>query len=76
MVITMAILLVLLLINMFNSFITSEALRYIFDWLSIFARYQNFSYGLFDVGALFYYISVAGAFIFLTVRVFHARRSN
>lgn len=72
--ITILILLFLLLVGAFNSLITSNAVRAVLDWLSIYSRFKNFSYGMFDIGALIYYISVAGVFIFLTVRVFEARR--
>ncbi|MGM9666239.1 MAG: ABC transporter permease [Eubacteriales bacterium] len=72
--ITILILLFLLLVGTFNSFITSSAIRTVLDWLSIYSRFENFSYGMFDIGALIYYISVTGVFIFLTVRVFEARR--
>lgn len=75
-VITIVILLVLMLINLFNSFIDVYAIRVILDWLSIFARYDAFTYGIFDIGALIYYISLAGVFIFLTVRVFESRKYN
>ena len=72
--ITILILLFLLLVGTFNSLITSSAIRTVLDWLSIYSRFENFSYGMFDIGALIYYISVTGVFIFLTVRVFEARR--
>lgn len=72
--ITIVILLGLLLVGSFNSLIQSDAIRTVLDWLSIYSRFSNFTYGMFDVGALIYYISVAGVFIFLTVRVFEARR--
>ena len=72
--ITIVILLGLLLVGSFNSLIQSDAIRTVLDWLSIYSRFSNFTYGMFDIGALIYYISVAGVFIFLTVRVFEARR--
>ena len=73
-IITMAILLGLLLIGLFNSFIKVNAIRVVLDWLSIYNRFVNFTYGIFDVGAVLYYVSVAGVFIFLTIRVFEARK--
>ena len=73
-VITIVILAAMFATNLFSGRIGSYAIRVILDWLSIFARYQVFTYGFFDIGALFYYISVAGVFIFLTVRVFEARK--
>lgn len=75
-VITIVVLLGFLLISSFNSLIENEAVRVVFDWFSIYARYVNFTYGMFDISALFYYISVAGVFVFLTTRVFEARKYN
>lgn len=73
-VITIAILLVLLLIGLFSSFIESYAIRVVLGWLSIYSRYTNFTYGVFDIGALIYYLSISGVFLFLTVRVFESRK--
>lgn len=75
-VITIVALLFLFLINLFNGLIEVYAIRVILDWLSIYARYNNFTYGIFDIGALIYYISISGVFLFLTVRVFEARKYN
>ena len=73
-VITVVILLAMFVINLFNSFIDVYAIRVVLDWLSIYSRYQPFTYGLFDFGALFYYLSISGVFVFLTVRVFESRK--
>ena len=73
-VITVVILLGMFVINLFNSVISVYAIRVILDWFSIYSRYQAFTYGLFDIGALIYYISITGVFVFLTVRVFEARK--
>ena len=75
-VLTIVILLAFLLISSFNSLIANEAVRAIFDWFSLYSRYVQFSYGIFDISALLYYISLAGVFVFLTTRVFEARRYN
>lgn len=73
-VISVVILLAMFVINLINSVISVYAIRVILDWFSIYSRYQAFTYGLFDIGALIYYISIAGVFIFLTVRVFESRK--
>ncbi|MBQ8738613.1 MAG: ABC transporter permease [Clostridia bacterium] len=73
-VITIAILLGLLLVGLFNSFIESYAIRTVISWLSVYSRFINFTYGIFDIGALIYYISISGVFVFLAVRVFEARK--
>lgn len=73
-VITIAILLLLLLVSSLSDYISAYFIRMIFDWLSIYSRFEKFTYGIFDFGALIYYISLAGVFIFLTVRVYDTRR--
>lgn len=44
------------------------------EYLAIFDRFYNFLGGIFDVGAIVYYISFAVFFIFLTVQSFDKRR--
>ncbi|MBO5212591.1 MAG: ABC transporter permease subunit [Clostridia bacterium] len=73
-IITIVVLLFFLVINLFNGMIGWYPIRIILSWLSIFNRYQNFTYGIFDFGALVYYLSVMGVFLFLTVRVLDSRR--
>ena len=75
-VVTVVILLLLFLMSLFNSMIGSYAVRVVLDWLSIYSRYEAFTYGVLDISALFYYLSMAGVFIFLTVRVFESRKYN
>ena len=73
-VITIVILLGMFAISLFSSVIEVYFIRVILDWLSIYTRYQAFTYGIFDISALIYYVSVAGVFVFLTVRVFESRK--
>lgn len=73
-VITITILLVIMLLGVFNGYIESNFIRTVLGWISIYDRYENFTYGIFDIGALIYYLSVSGVFLFLTVRVFEARK--
>ena len=73
-VITVAVLLGLLVISFANSLIGAEWIRFILSGLSVFARYQNFANGIFDVAALLYYMSLTAVFLFLTVRVYDRRR--
>ncbi len=78
--ITVAVLFGLLLINGISSlpFLQGDGfayvIRFIVDWLSIFARYDAFVYGYFDIASLIYYFSITGIFLFLTERQFQARR--
>ena len=71
---TIGILLALMIVAMVNSLIDSYVVRSVLDWISIYSRYANFTYGIFDFGAVVYYISICVVFLFLTVRVFEKRR--
>ena len=51
-------------------------LRFVFDALSIFTRFQTFTNGYFDLASVVYYFSVCAVFIYLTIRVFDRRRYN
>ena len=74
---TIAIILVLLAIGLINSLIPSDyAIRFVFDAISIFTRFQNFTNGIFDVASFVYYISVAEVFLYLTMRIYDRRRYN
>lgn len=57
-----------------TSGIENTALRVTLKWFSVFDRFYTFSYGLFDFVSLFYYVSIAFVFLFLTVRVLEKRR--
>ena len=73
-VITIAVIVVMVLIGIFNSYIGSTFLRTVLDWISVLSRFDRFAYGLFDFSALLYYLSIAGVFLFLTMRVYDQRR--
>ena len=51
-------------------------LRFVFDALSIFTRFQTFTNGYLDLASVVYYFSVCAVFLYLTVRVFDRRRYN
>ena len=57
-----------------NSIISSYPVRFVLDWISVSSRFANFGFGIFDFAAALYYFSIAGVFIFLTVRVYDRRR--
>lgn len=57
-------------------FPTSFWLRYVFNFISIFTRFQNFTAGYFDIASAVYYVSVAAIFVYLTVRIYDRRRYN
>ena len=74
---TIAIIVAFLLIGLVSSlFPSSYPLRYVFNFISIFTRFQGFSNGYFDLASIFYYLTVSFVFLYLTVRVFDRRRYN
>ena len=50
------------------------AVKTVVSWLSVFSRYSSFTYGLFDLSDIIYYISVAAVFIYLTIRMLDKKR--
>lgn len=74
---TIAIIFAFLLVGIISSLLpTAYWLRYVFDSLSIFTRFQTFTNGYFDLASLVYYLSVGGLFIYFTIRVYDRRRYN
>nr|MBE6545679.1 ABC transporter [Oscillospiraceae bacterium] len=74
---TIGIILALLAVGIISSLLpTSFWLRYVFDSLSIFTRFSTFTNGYFDLASVIYYLSVAGVFFYLTIRVYDRRRYN
>lgn len=63
-----------LLVGTLNTFIPFEPIRKVLSWLSLYSRFGNFTYGIFDFAAILYYASICFVFIFLTVRVYEKRR--
>ncbi len=57
-----------------NQIISSYAVRFVIDWISVMSRFYNFGYGIFDFAAIIYYFSLCAVFVFLTVRVYDRRR--
>lgn len=74
---TIAIIVALLAIGLINTLLpASYWLRYVFNCISIFERFQKFAGGYFDFASLFYYLSVSAVFLYLTIRVYDRRRYN
>lgn len=73
-IITIGVLLLFMLISLAAEFISVAWIRFIFECLSVWYRFQAFTQGVFDIAGLFYYLSVAAVFLFLTVRVLDRRR--
>jgi hypothetical protein len=73
-VITIAILIFSLVINFLNDYIDATWFRVVLSWISIYSRFFNFTYGIFDINACLYYVSIVVIFMFLTVRIYEKRR--
>ena len=74
MIITIGILIVLLFIYFINMLIDLPVLEVVFEWISIYGRFTSFTYGIFDIASLIYYLSLTGIFLFLSERIFQVRR--
>ena len=81
-VISIGVIAAMVLLNYFNMLTDSDgqyligsyAVRAVIDWVSVLSRFANFGYGIFDFASVLYYFSIAGVFIFLTIRVYDRRR--
>ena len=73
-VITISVIIVMLLLNIVNDFISVYAIRAVIDWVCVISRFTNFTYGILDFSAMVYYLSLASVFILLTNRVYEKRR--
>ena len=63
-----------LAIGLIASFINEYWVRVILTWISVLGRFNNLVNGVFDIAAAVYFVSLAGIFVFLTVRVYENRR--
>lgn len=73
-VMTVAVILVMLVLDMVNQFIPSYPIRFVISWICVLSRFSNFTTGILDFTSILYYISIAGVFLLLTVRVYDKRR--
>ena len=74
---TIAIILGFLVVGILGALMPSTYwLRFVFDSLSIFTRFQNFTNGYFDVASVIYYLSMLVIFVYFTIRVYDRRRYN
>ncbi|MCQ2432759.1 MAG: ABC transporter permease subunit [Clostridia bacterium] len=71
---TIAIIALLLFISFANSYIGAAPIRVMLSWISIFARFYDFTYGILNIASLLYYASIMFVFLFLTVRIYERRR--
>ena len=74
---TITVILGFLGIGLINNLLPSSYfLRYIFDAISIFSRFQAFTNGYFELASIIYYLSVSGIFLWMTIRIYDRRRYN
>ena len=73
-VLTITVILGMIGLSILNNYIDVYWIRTIISWVSVYSRFGNFSNGLFDFAAIFYYLSLMFGFLFLTVRVYEKRR--
>lgn len=71
---TIAVIVVMLVLEMVNAYIDSYTVRSIISWVCIISRFSNFAAGLLDFAAMLYYASLAAVFLLLTGRVYERRR--
>lgn len=73
-IVTMFSIALLLLISFLNSYIGVDVIREVLSWISIFSRFSDFAYGMFNIGSVIYYLSIVFLFLFLTVRIYEKKR--
>ena len=73
-IITISAILGFIAIGLLASIIDIYAVRVALTWISVIGRFDNRVKGVFDIAAAVYFVSLAGIFVFLTVRVYENRR--
>ncbi len=73
-VMTVAVILVMLILDLVNQYIDVYVIRKAISWVCVLSRFSNFTTGILDFSSILYYISIAGVFLLLTVRVYDKRR--
>ncbi len=63
-----------ILVDSFASVMPFKFLQDVFYSLSFYSRYNEFTIGIFSLSNIFFFVSVAFVFLFLTVRVLEKRR--
>lgn len=57
-----------------NPYIFEGAFASFLDWFSVYDRFTNFLYGIFDINSLVYYLTFIAVFVFLTVQSVEKKR--
>jgi len=73
-IVSITTILFLLISGAFSGAIPNVFIRYALDFVSIFSRFQAFTYGIFDISSIIYYASIVVIFLFLTIRIYEMRR--
>lgn len=73
-VISYAIVLLLMTIQPLASIIPNTIIASILSAISLFQRYNEFSYGLINFANIIYFLSVTAFFVYLTIRVYEKKR--
>jgi len=73
-IISITTILFLLISGAFSGAVPNVFIRYALDFVSIFSRFQAFTYGIFDISSIIYYASIVVIFLFLTIRIYEMRR--
>ncbi|MDD6283859.1 MAG: ABC transporter permease [Firmicutes bacterium] len=71
---SMSVSIVLMFIDMLGSYIDSNILSTVVNWLSFSGRYNTFIVGIVDYANIAFFLSITAIFLFLTVRVQEKRR--
>lgn len=81
-IITMGALFAVVIVSAINSLTNSDGqqiisnyvVRSVLNWISVYSRFEAFSFGYLSFSALLYFVSISFVFIFLTVRIYEKRR--
>ncbi len=71
-----AIILFFVLSNMLSTKINLAIIKRLFEWFSVFTRFDNFIQGIVDISTIIYYITFSALFIFLSVMSIQRKRWN
>ena len=71
-----AIILFFILSNILSTKINLTIIKKLFEWFSVFTRFDNFIQGIVDVSTIIYYITFSALFIFLSVMSIQRKRWN
>lgn len=74
--VSFAIILLFVLSNILSTKINLGIIKKLFEWFSVFTRFDNFIQGVVDVSTIIYYITFSALFVFLSVMSIQRKRWN